>query len=68
MPVVLTLAEDEAEHDPADDAAHGGDSQGVHPQTSHRFLRAAHPEQDLIVRVRTGGLNPTSVNTFVGFN
>ena len=61
MPVVLTLTEDQAEHHPADDAAHGGDSQGVHPQTSHRFLSGTHPEQDMIVRARTAlGRGPQS--------
>ena len=46
VPVLLTLTEDQSEYDPADDAAHGGDSQGVHPQTSQRFLCSAHPEEE----------------------
>ena len=66
MPVLLAIAEDQAEHDPADDAAHGGDSQEVHPQTSHRFLHAAHPEQE-IVTAGTRGLTSTSSQHFCPF-
>ena len=55
MPVLLALPEDEAEDDPADDAAHGGDSEGVHPQTFPRFLHAAHPERGS-VRANLRGL------------
>ena len=71
MPVLLTIAEDQAEHDPADDAAHGGDSQEVHPQTFHRFLYAAHPEQEIVTAGTGWGLGASIlhlVNTFVRFN
>ena len=76
VPALLALAEDQAEHDPADDAAHGGDSEEVHPQTSHGSLCSAHPKQesqsvttDYTVSVTAQGQGPSILgNTFVRFN
>ena len=45
VPLLLALAQDQAEPHPAYHAAHRGYGQGVHPQTSSGFLHSTHPEE-----------------------